>query len=55
MPYVTGAPLGGIGPERLFIRDVQDRLTPNDTQRTTLIVAGVYIAVIAILWYVATL
>lgn len=44
----------GMGPENLFIRDVQDRLTPNDTQRTTLIVAGVYIAVIAILWYVVT-
>lgn len=54
MPYVTGAPLGdiGLGPERLFIRDVRESLTPNDTQRTTLIVAGVYIIIIAILWHV---
>ena len=28
------------------------QLTPNATQRTTLIIAGVYVIVIAILWYV---
>jgi len=39
-------------PTYLFARDVQERLTPNATQRTTLIVAGVYIIVIAILWCV---
>ncbi|VDB84589.1 unnamed protein product [Peniophora sp. CBMAI 1063] len=36
----------------IFGRDVQSTLTPNDTQRTTLIVAGVYILVIGILWHV---
>ncbi|KAF9032911.1 peptidase M50B-like-domain-containing protein [Panaeolus papilionaceus] len=35
----------------LFIRDIQERLTPNETQRNTLIVAGVYIIVIFILWH----
>ncbi|TFK69634.1 hypothetical protein BDN72DRAFT_870593 [Pluteus cervinus] len=33
-------------------RDFVTRVTPNDTQRTTLIVAGVYIIVIGILWHV---
>jgi len=33
-------------------RDIQSDLTPNATQRTTLIVGGVYIIAIAILWYV---
>jgi len=32
--------------------DVRDILTPNDTQRTTLIVGGCYIIAIAILWHV---
>ncbi|TFK18385.1 hypothetical protein FA15DRAFT_675325 [Coprinopsis marcescibilis] len=36
----------------LFARDVQERLTPNETQRNTLIVAGVYVVVIGILWHV---
>lgn len=36
----------------LFGRDVQSTLTPNATQRTTLIVAGCYVIAIAILWYV---
>lgn len=34
----------------LFARDARDRITPNETQRTTLIVAACYIAAIAILW-----
>ena len=34
----------------LFPRD--SRLTPNATQRTTLIVAGCYVIAIAILWCV---
>lgn len=34
----------------LFARDFQTQVTPNETQRNTLIVAGVYIIVIAILW-----
>ena len=33
-------------------RDAQSDLTPNPTQRTTLIVGGCYIIAIAILWYV---
>jgi len=36
--------------QRVYIRDVQERLTPNDTQKTTLIVAGIYVLVIGILW-----
>jgi len=36
----------------LQIRDASAQLTPNPTQRTTLIVAGVYVIVIAILWHV---
>ncbi|KAJ6488626.1 peptidase M50B-like-domain-containing protein [Mycena vitilis] len=36
----------------LAVRDVSSVLAPTDTQRTTLIVAGVYIIVIAILWHV---
>ncbi|KJA21073.1 hypothetical protein HYPSUDRAFT_759141 [Hypholoma sublateritium FD-334 SS-4] len=40
------------GPVQLFVRDFQSRVTPNETQRNTLIVAGVYFIVIAILWHV---
>ncbi|KAI0093805.1 peptidase M50B-like-domain-containing protein [Irpex rosettiformis] len=36
----------------LFARDARDRLTPNETQRTTLIVAACYIVAIAILWHI---
>lgn len=35
---------------RLYPRDVDTQLTPNATQRTTLIVAGCYIIAIALLW-----
>lgn len=52
MPFLNGPESGGQGPEHLFIRDFQTRVTPNETQRNTLIVAGVYILVIAILWHV---
>ena len=34
----------------LFARDFKTQVTPNETQRNTLIVAGVYIVAIAILW-----
>ena len=34
----------------LLIRDFKTLITPNETQRNTLIVVGVYIIVIAILW-----
>ncbi|TFK34891.1 peptidase M50B-like-domain-containing protein [Crucibulum laeve] len=40
------------GPEHLFIRDFKTQITPNVTQRNTLIVAGIYIVVIFILWHV---
>jgi hypothetical protein len=33
--------------------NISEVLTPNATQRVTLIVAGVYILVIGILWYVS--
>ena len=36
----------------LITRDAKSSLTPNSTQRTTLIVAGCYIVAIAILWCV---
>jgi len=36
----------------LQIRDAKTTLTPNSTQRTTLIIAAVYIVVIGILWHV---
>jgi hypothetical protein len=38
----------------LYARDVESKLEPNETQRNTLIVAAVYILVIAILWYVTS-
>lgn len=34
----------------LVLRDFQSQIAPNDTQRNTLIVAGVYFIVILILW-----
>lgn len=34
----------------LVARDFKTQITPNETQRTTLIVAGSYVAIIAILW-----
>ncbi|KAF9453660.1 hypothetical protein P691DRAFT_719040 [Macrolepiota fuliginosa MF-IS2] len=52
MPFLTRDQYGPGGPDNLFIRDFQERVTPNVTQRNTLIVAGVYILVIAILWHV---
>ncbi|KAG1835551.1 peptidase M50B-like-domain-containing protein [Suillus variegatus] len=39
----------------LYARDVGTQLTPNATQKTTLIVAGCYVIVIAILWHVPVL
>ncbi|KAL4074567.1 peptidase M50B-like-domain-containing protein [Scleroderma yunnanense] len=39
----------------LYPRDVQSNLTPNATQRVTLIVAGCYVIAIAILWHVSFL
>ena len=38
----------------LYARDAKNALQPNETQRNTLIVAGVYILVIGILWYVVS-
>ncbi|ETW85341.1 hypothetical protein HETIRDRAFT_407445 [Heterobasidion irregulare TC 32-1] len=35
-----------------YARNFESRITPNATQRTTLIVAGCYIVAIAILWHV---
>ncbi|KAH7890036.1 peptidase M50B-like-domain-containing protein [Phlebopus sp. FC_14] len=39
----------------LYPRDARTQLTPNATQRTTLIVAGCYVVAIAILWHVPLL
>jgi len=38
-----------------YARDFKTRVTPNDTQKITLIVAGCYIVVIGILWHVPIL
>jgi hypothetical protein len=35
----------------MYARDFKTQITPNATQRVTLIVAGCYIVAIAILWY----
>jgi len=50
MPYVD-AHAQAIA-ESLFIRDFKTLITPNVTQRNTLIAAGAYIVAIAILWHV---
>jgi hypothetical protein len=37
---------------QVYARDsIKDRLTPNTTQRNTLIVGASYIVIIGILWY----
>ncbi|KAJ6606538.1 peptidase M50B-like-domain-containing protein [Mycena vulgaris] len=41
-----------MSPAHVYARDAASTLTPNETQRTTLIVAGCYIIAIAILWHV---
>lgn len=59
MPYYEVP--AGVDPEHAFAshpvflvaRDARDALTPNATQRTTLIVAACYIVAIAILWCVS--
>jgi len=38
-------------PGQLFLRDFKTQVTPNETQRNTLIVAGVYVVAIFILWH----
>ena len=50
-PYVDGFPVQDHN-FAVFARDAKESLTPNATQRTTLIVAGVYIVAIFILWCV---
>lgn len=54
MPYLDSLELTPAGalPGQLFIRDFKTSITPNVTQRNTLIVAGIYIIAIAILWHV---
>ena len=49
MPYVHGYPEHNFA---VFARDARENLTPNETQRTTLIVAGCYIVAIFVLWCV---
>jgi len=39
----------------VYARATGDVLEPNETQRNTLIAAGVYILVIGILWYVMSI
>ncbi len=52
MPYIDGFPVQDHN-FAVFARDAKTSLTPNATQRTTLIVAGVYIVAIFILWCVS--
>lgn len=52
MPYVDGSFPVQDHNFAVFARDAKESLTPNSTQRTTLIVAGVYIIAIFILWCV---
>ena len=40
---------------QLSARNFPSLITPNKTQRTTLIVAGCYILIIGILWYALSL
>jgi hypothetical protein len=40
---------------QLSARSFSSSITPNATQRTTLIVAGCYILIIGILWYALSL
>ncbi|OCB91110.1 hypothetical protein A7U60_g1675 [Sanghuangporus baumii] len=56
MPYVDELEVRDFADfTTLYPRDVRSRLTPTDTQRTTLIVAACYIVAIAILWHVPVL
>jgi len=50
MPYLDDIAARSEG--HLWLRDFQTQIQPNETQRNTLIVAGVYIVIIAILWHV---
>ncbi|KAF9533646.1 peptidase M50B-like-domain-containing protein [Crepidotus variabilis] len=55
MPYVELTEiLNELKPvhRQIFSRNIQETLTPNDTQRNTLIVAGVYFLVILVLWHI---
>ena len=52
MPYLDDVTARSTG--QAWLRDFQSQIKPNDTQQNTLIVAGVYIIVIAILWYVSS-
>ncbi|KAI0692214.1 peptidase M50B-like-domain-containing protein [Cytidiella melzeri] len=49
-PQVTDSSFSN-HPVYLVARNAREQLTPNDTQRTTLIVAACYIVVIALLWH----
>lgn len=51
MPYLDDV-VAARSEGNLWLRDFQTQIQPNETQRSTLIVAGVYIIVIAILWFV---
>ena len=54
MPFLESLELTPAGAQagQLFIRDFKTRITPNDTQKITLIIAGIYVIAIAILWFV---
>lgn len=48
MPYLDTRSEG-----HLWLRDFSTQIQPNETQRNTLIVAGVYVIVIFVLWCVS--
>lgn len=52
MPLVSGLEKRTFEHSTFMVYARDNLLEPNETQRNTLIVAGVYILVIGILWYV---
>ncbi|THV05121.1 hypothetical protein K435DRAFT_826609 [Dendrothele bispora CBS 962.96] len=52
MPYIHEGSENATFGAFLASRDFKSQVTPNETQRTTLIVAGCYIIVIAVLWHI---
>jgi len=54
MPFVQYENHAARSPDTsiLLLRDFQTQITPNETQRNTLIVAGVYFVAILLLWHI---
>ena len=50
MPSIDARTVSSFALVTHYARDFKTRVTPNETQKITLIVAGCYVVVIAILW-----